>query len=154
MIKSREDAQQALDLGEALDDPLVFAGLMASGDALLGEVVEVDMSNMEMGPSGKKRVRRPLIHLELAEPCVLPTGSTLRWTEEVSRFESELVAVDASRVVVKVTKGMNGQLPAESSTAGFVTLSANSYPAPSAPVDMPWTHLGASTPEPDSEVPE
>ena len=154
MIKSREDAQQALDLGEALDDPLVFAGLMSSGDAILGRVVEVDTSNMEMGPSGRRRVRRPLIHVELTEPCALSPGSTLRWTEEVSRFESELVAVDGARVVVKVTKGMNGQLPAEASMAGFVTLSANSYPAPSAPADTPWTHVGASTPEPDTEVPE
>ena len=154
MIKSREDAQQALELGEALDDPLVFAGLMSSGDAILGRVVVVDTSNMEMGPSGRRRVRRPLIHLELAEPCVLPAGSTVRWTEEVSRFEAELVTVAGSEVSVKVVRGMNGLLPAVGSMAGFVTLAANSYPSPSAPADTPWTHVGAATPEPDSEVPE
>lgn len=154
MIKSREDAQQALDLGEALDDPLVFAGLMSAGDAILGDVVVVDTSNMEMGPSGRRRVRRPLVELKLTEPCVLPVGTTLRWTEEVKRFEAVLVRADSEQVVLKVTKGMNGQLPAAGSTVGFLTLAATSYPAPSAPSEIPWTHVGAFTPEPDSEVPE
>ncbi len=153
MIKSREDAQQALDLGEVLDDPLVFAGLVASGEALHGDVATVDTDNMEMGPSGRRRVRRPLISLELPEPCPLPLGTTVRWTDRMG-LEGEVVTIQGMTATLKVTGGMRGDLPSVGRPAGFVTLDNRSYPAPSTVPGIPWTHVGADLPEPDTEIPE
>ena len=153
IIKSREDAQQALDLGEALDDPMVVAGLVAVGDAVDGDVVDVDTENMEMGPSGRRRVRRPLITVALPEPCPMPIGTNLRWTDRV-QLETELIAVEGGVCTLKVIGGVRGDLPAVGASAAFITLDNRTYPTPSTVPGTPWTHIGADVPEPDSEVPE
>ncbi|MCA9851797.1 MAG: hypothetical protein KC461_14285 [Dehalococcoidia bacterium] len=153
MIKSREDAQQALDLGEALDDPLVLAGLVAGGEAFDGEIREIDSDNMEMGPSGRRRVRRPLITVDLPDPCPLVPGTKVRWTDRM-QLACELVGIEDNAVVLKVIAGMQGQLPIPGATAAFITLDDQSYPMPSTLPGIPWTHEGADVPEPDSEVPE
>ena len=153
MIKSREDAKQALDLGEILDDPLVLAGVVASGEAIYGDVRNIDKDNMEMGPSGRRRVRRPLISIDLPERCPLPLGTKVRWTDRMD-LATEIVKIARNVTVLKVTAGMRGDLPTIGTPAGFVAMDNRPYPAPSTVQGIPWTHIGADVPEPDSEVPE
>lgn len=152
MISDREKALAALDAGEALDDPLVLAGLVAAGQALLGEVTDVDRDNEEQGPS--RMVKRPLIELDLDEPAPMPIGSELYWTKRAGKLRAEIVGIEAEVVTLKVTAGMRGELPEVGDQAAFANLTLESIPPPRQPQDIPWTHIGADTPSADSEVPE
>lgn len=152
MISNREVALSALEAGEALDDPLVLAGLVAGGEALIGEVVAVDKRNKEQGP--KNMVTRPLIDLELDEPCPLPLGSTSYWTARPGKVKVEVIDVDGTSVRLKVHSGMRGELPQPGTVAAFADLTFASIPPPQAPQATPWTHVGANTPSIESEYPD
>jgi hypothetical protein len=152
MISNREDALTALEAGEALDDPLVLAGLVAGGEALIGEVTALDRDNKEQGP--KNMVTRPLIDLELGEPCPLPIGSTSYWTVRPGKAKVEVISVDGSSVGLKVVAGMTGDLPEPGTIAAFADLTFSSIPRPKAPQATPWTHVGAETPSIESEGPD
>lgn len=153
MIKSREDAQQALELAEVLDDPMTLAGLVADGEALHGEIVDIDRDHREVPPGGTRPVVRQLISLELPEPCALPQHTILRWTDRM-QLETELMRIDGRRCVLKVVAGMRGDIPETGMEASFVALEHRPYPMPSTVPGIPWTHQGADAPEPDTEVPE
>jgi hypothetical protein len=152
MISNREDSLAALEAGEALDDPLVLAGLVAGGQALIGEITAVDRDNKEQGP--KNMVRRPLIVVGLNELCPIPIGSKLYWTERAGKTEVEIVAIDNLGVTLKVVAGMNGQLPAAGDVAAFANLQLKRYFSPQGPQQTPWTHVGADTPLIETEVPD
>ena len=153
MIRSREDAQQALELGETLDDPMALASLVASGEAVYGDVSHINSTNKEIPPGKKIAVVRQLITLDLTEPCALPPGTHLRWVDRMG-LETELVAAHGNSCTLKVVAGMKGILPAVGSVTSFVTLDNRKYPTPSTVPGTPWTHTGSELPEPDTEVPE
>jgi hypothetical protein len=152
MISNREEALSVLEAGEALDDPLVLAGLVAGGEALIGLVTAVDKSNKEQGP--KNMVTRPLIDLELDEPCPLPLGSTSYWTARPGKVKVEVIDIEGTSVRLKVSKGMQGELPQSGAVAAFANLTFGSIPPPRAPQATPWTHVGADTPSIESEDPD
>jgi len=155
-IASFERAQRNLDIGEALDDPLVIAALVANGDALLGTVVDQDASNTEPG-RGRARYR-PLIVLELDDPCPIPLGGKLAWREN-PKMRAAITAIDGHRVTLTVFAGMGtsrnaNPLPAIGSDAVFADVNNSSPPSPRPPQDVPWTHVGVDTPGYLSEIPE
>jgi len=155
-IASFERAQRNLDIGEALDDPLVIAALVANGDALLGTVVDQDASNTEPG-RGRARYR-PLIVLELDDPCPIPLGGKLAWREN-PKMRAAITAIDGHRVTLTVFAGMGtsrnaNPLPAIGSDAVFADVNNSSPPSPRPPQDVPWTHVGVDTPRYLSEIPE
>ena len=152
MLSDREGALAAVEAGEALDDPMVLAGLVASGQTLLGDVMAVDLENREQGP--KQMVKRPLIEVDLAEPCPMPLGSKLYWTERPGKMQVEIVTIAGNTTVLKVVKGMTGDLPSSGSRSAFADLTLQKIPPPRAPQYTPWTHIGAETPKVDSETPE
>ena len=154
VLANFEKSQEALDRGEALDDPLVLAGLVANGEALLGQIEGVDLENKE--PGKKRKVSRPLVTLLLDQPCPIPVGGTLAWADN-PKVVAEIVTAAENSVTLKIVKGMTDfKKPEGHPTAGdqavFASLQGGSPPKPRAPQDIPWTHIGAETPRPATEV--
>lgn len=156
-LASFEEAQENLDIGETVDDPLVLAGLVASGEALLGQVVDADSAAQEQGP--KRKVYRPWYKLRLSHPSAIPVGAKLAWMGNPHKSAVEVVAIEGTDVTVKFTKGMGrsakspGLLPSVGEQAAFAAVAKESPPRMRPPQDVPWTHIGADTPQFDSEVP-
>ncbi len=156
-LASFERAQRALDIGEVVDDPLVLAGLVANGEALLGEVVSHDSQHTIPG-KGNRRRYRPLIELQLNDPCSIPVGGKLAWLDN-PKVQAQVKTLSGTRVTLMVTAGMGrannpSPLPAIGELASFADIVDASPPALRPPQDVPWTHVGAETPQPASEVPE
>jgi len=144
-----EESQERLDAQEALDDPLVMARLILVGKALVGTVTDVDRSHREAGPC--RMVNRPLVTIETADPCALPRGMVLWWTGDPARVSGELVSTTTastggSIVVLKITKGMTGTLPARGIRACFSEVTLQSGPRLPLPKTLPWTHRPAHDP--------
>ncbi len=143
-----EKAQGRLEAEEAADDPLTMAGYELIGKAIHGRIVSVDPSHKD-GP----RKIRPLIVLETEHPSLIPSAKALWWSERPGQLRAEVVSTAShgkgSRVTLKVTAGMRGDLPVKSKTAWFCQLSASSG-GPSLPIpkEVPWTHKAqfSSTP--------
>ena len=150
-----EDSQAELDREELLDDPLVLAGAVADGQALLGTVAAVDATRTEPG-KGNRRRYRPTIDLALTHPCPLPIGSEVVWTSN-RKMVADVFDVGGTSVTLRVRKGMGtankpSTLPAVGTQAAFIPNVTKSPPRRKRLEDTPWTHVGAATPTPD-EVP-
>lgn len=156
ILASFEEAQEVLNIGEALDDPLVLAGLVANGEALYGQVVDRDMGRTE--PGAKRAVYRPTITVRLNFPASVPTGKRLAWAGN-PKVAVEVMAVNGLDTTLKVVKGMGsvkkpGDIPDVGTQAAFAQLTRESPPSLYPPQDVPWTHIGAETPRANSEVPQ
>lgn len=77
-LRSWEQAQRILVAEEAIDDRMRMIPYVMSNDALVGEVIEVDLEHRELAK--KALVRRPRIRLALHERCLMPIGKQLYWT--------------------------------------------------------------------------
>ncbi len=57
------------------------------GQAIVGDVINVDTDNRELGPSGKSMTARPLITLAIADPCPFPDrhGAVVDGSAEAAR---------------------------------------------------------------------
>lgn len=157
MLASFEEAQETLDIGEALDDPMVLAGLVANGEALFGEVIERDPTRTEQGP--KRKVFRPTITLRLPFPAVIPVGQQLAWSAD-TKMVGEITSISGLNVELTIFKGMGRSantarpLPELGTEVAFAQLTRESPPSLYPPQDVPWTHIGAESPRYNSEVPE
>lgn len=139
-----EAAQAVYERDQVLEDGYALLGAIADGRAIRGDVVAVDPTNQELGPSGTRRVTRPLITLELADDCPFPEGTDLWWTERTA-LRAVVASVVPSgtgtaTVVLKVVAGMSGALPAAGTVACFSIYHAGWSPNAPLPSQTPWTH--------------
>jgi hypothetical protein len=159
-----ERAQDALDRGEAIDDPLVAAGMVAGGEAILGIVTGLDLDRKKPGSA---RSYRPQLQLRLDDPCILPVGRTLAWLDHTQptakeRVKAHVEIVDVNGLEVTVEafrnfgRGKPGPetFPAVGESILLAPVINSSFPPPRAPQEVPWTHIGAETPRYASEVAE
>lgn len=139
-----ESAQATYDRDQVLEDGYALLGAIADGRAIRGDVVAVDPTNQELGPSGKKRVSRPLITLELPDDCPFPEGADLWWTDRTSlRAVIDSVVpggAGGATVVLKVVAGMGGPLPSAGTSACFSIYHTGWSPNAPLPRQTPWTH--------------
>jgi hypothetical protein len=148
LLADYERAQAALERDEVLEDPLGLAGAIAAGQAIQGSIESVDLTHQELGPSGTRMVKRPLVTMLLDAPCPFPRGTDLWWVERPGAVCTEVQSSSVqpngfTRVVLKVKGGMNGQLPLAGSTTTFSTYSSGFMPSAELPDDTPWTHTPA-----------
>src|SRR5262249_49670236 len=93
-LRELEEAQRLLDAEEACDDPLRMIPYVLQHQAVRGRVVDVDLDHRELAT--KRMVPRPLITLHSADPCVMPLGKELWWSEQPGGREYVVHAIEAA----------------------------------------------------------
>src|SRR5262249_57873893 len=78
-LRKLEDAARLLESEQACDDPLRMIPELLAGRAVRGRVLGIDREHKERGP--KNVVHRPLLRLLSAEPCLMPQGKELWWSD-------------------------------------------------------------------------
>jgi hypothetical protein len=151
VLEDWEGAQARYDATQVLEDEYALLGAISEGQAIVGDVVAVDTTNRELGPSGKAMTARPLVTLAIEWPCPFPVDTELWWTERQKLRVLVQSAVSTSAggatVVLKVVEGMRGDLPAPGDRACFSVFHASGsgwgFSAP-LPRTTPWTHTPSS----------
>src|SRR5262249_30061994 len=90
-LRNLEEAQRLVEAEEACDDPLRMAPYLLENKAVHGRVVRVDPDHKELAE--RRLVKRPLVTLLSPEPCLMPTGKELWWTEQAGGREFLVKAV-------------------------------------------------------------
>lgn len=149
-VRELEEAQSLLDAEEATDDPVRMIGYLLDGKALEGEVARVDENNREV--VNVRAVRRPLIAVSCEEPCRMPRGRTLYWTEQPQGKGWTVEEITpapggGSTVTLKLLTGSFNALPVVGERACFSILHTGTHYRQKLPRDAPWTHTPAQAPE-------
>jgi hypothetical protein len=136
-LRRLESAQTLVEAEEACDDAL--------RKAVLGTVVAINDEHYEQGP--KKKVRRPIVTLRVADQCLMPVGKQLWWAASPSGkpFVVHSTRRDHSGwlVVLKLETSWNVPLPAVGSEACFSIHNVDpTWQAP-LPDKAPWCHEAA-----------
>ncbi|MEU7482930.1 hypothetical protein [Streptomyces sp. NPDC042319] len=150
-LASRETAQGQLDAQEALDDPLVMAGRRLTGEAMEGEVTEVEMAMSE----GKRPMPRPLVTLRTGDrPQLEERAKLYRPLDGGKTQTAEFVAYvpeQPGTLVVRLTGGMGrgktpepGSVPEKGDRVCWTLFEHAPRGGPELPdpEDTPWTHGG------------
>lgn len=155
-VRALEDAQSVMLAEEATDDPLRMVPYLLDGKALEGEVVRVDDTNMELVTT--RRARRPLVTLTCDEPCRIPRGRTLWWSQHPRGpgWALEQIAVSGSgaTVTLKLMTSAYERLPVVGERACFSALHTDTHYRQRLPYEAPWTHTPAVTPPPAGDIEE
>jgi len=150
MLDDWEAAQARYGAAQVLEDEYALLGAISEGHAIVGDVINVDTTNRELGPFGKSMTARPLITLAIADPCPFPIGTELWWTERQKLrvlVESAVPSTSGgATVVLKVVEGMRGELPDHGDRACFSIYHASGTWSLSAPLPKatPWTHTASA----------
>ncbi len=147
-MRRLEEAGRLLEAEEACDDPLRMLPHVLAHRAVRGRVVAVERDNWE--GTGRSRVRRPLVTLHSPDPCLMPAGKELFWSEQPDGREFLVEAIDpaadgGSLVRLKrMTRSDTTGLPAVGSEACFSVLSTAPGYLARLPDTDPWTHQAAA----------
>jgi len=143
-LRNLEDAKRRLEAEEACDDPLRMIPYLLENKAVHGRVLRVDREHRERAESAM--VRRPLVTLHSLDPCTIPLGRELWWTEQPDKREFVVHAITPSpeggaEVTLKLMTSRAGTgLPSVDTSACFsIHSTSDGWPA-MLPPDDPWTH--------------
>jgi hypothetical protein len=138
-LRRLETAAQLLAAEEACDDPLRMLPYLLAQKAVQGKIVAIDREHRELAT--KRSVVRPLVTLEIDEPCTIPVGKELWWTERTLGAPFEVRRVDKRRLILLAPTANVAHIPPVSAHACFSVLDTNQfYPRP-LPNEAPWTHV-------------
>jgi hypothetical protein len=147
-LRSLEEATRLLEAEEACDDPLRMLPCVLENKAVRGMVERVDRDHKELAK--RKAVRRPLVVLCSDDPCRMPAGKKLYWSEDPGGKEFLVHRVEpllggGARVTLKLmTSRDTTGTPAVGMDACFsVHHTARGRPA-ELPRNDPWTHRPAT----------
>ncbi|WP_020473473.1 hypothetical protein [Zavarzinella formosa] len=149
-LRNTEEAGRLLEAEEACDDPLRMAGYVLANKAVRGTVSHVDPDHKEPGP--KRMVLRPLVTLRSPDPCLIPVGRELWWTEQPTGREFVVEEIgDApnggSDIVLKLmTSTAAASLPTVGRNVCFSVHSTKPEWLGKLPSEDPWTHKASSLP--------
>ncbi len=153
-----ERAQANCAAQRAFDDPLAMAEYRLSGEAFAGQVVEAEPDRLANG-NGKRRVLRPWITVETADPVLVGDGETVVSPARPAQ-QGRIVGVVAQpgrpvRVVLELSGGMGrglaatpGSVPAVGDWLCYSVLTGGYQPVDEFPAveETPWTHGGPPVP--------
>jgi hypothetical protein len=142
-LRSWEDAERLLVAEEAIDDPLRMIPFFLTGEAIAGKVVKVDIEHREW--SGHRKIARPRITIETAEPCTTPLETELFWTEAAAGREYTVIEIKpvrrrASLVTLQLETSAATALPTLGRHAVFSIHSLDQPYFLRFPESTPWTH--------------
>jgi hypothetical protein len=149
-LRQLEEAQKLLDAEEACDDPLRMIPYLLQHKAVRGRVVKVNRDHRELVT--KRKMARPLVTLHSADPCLMPLGKELWWSEQPGGREYVVHAIEAApaggwHVTLKLmTASGDAELPAVGSEACFSIHNTRPAPPTMLPDTEPWTHRPALLP--------
>jgi hypothetical protein len=146
ILRTLQDAQERMEAEEALDDPLRMIPYLLDNEAVRGRVVGVTRQHKEM--AAKRRMKRPLVELLSPDPCRMPVGKELYWTEQPGGREFVVHTVQpagtGARVILKLmTSWTTTRLPTVGSDACFSIHSTAERWRAKLPMTEPWTHRPA-----------
>jgi hypothetical protein len=143
-MRRLESAKAQLLAEEACDDPVRMISYLLDNKAVEGEVVRIDRDYREM--ANVKMVARPLLTLAASDPCLIPIGRSLWWTENPDGpawvvHDVTAASGGGSMVTLKLTTGSkSAETPEVGETACFSVLKTKSHWPQRLPYDAPWTH--------------
>lgn len=152
-LDALERAESMLVAEEALDDPLRMAPHLLAGKALAGTVVGRDAARREL--INGRNCLRPSITVRTAEPCPIPRGSELWWTQLSDGREWTIHSVAASgngsdvTLILQTNRLPEFGLPKLASRVCFSQFNTRPGYELFLPAKAPWTHR---VPEPPAEV--
>jgi hypothetical protein len=143
LMRRMEEAQRLLEAETACDDPLRMIPFLLEHKAVCGRVMAVDRNHRELAT--KRMASRPLVTVRSDDPCLMPLGKELWWSNQPGEREFVVHAIksttNACLVTLKLMTGSpDAELPAVGSGACFSI--HNTHPAPftKLPPTDPWTH--------------
>jgi hypothetical protein len=147
ILNHLEEAQALLEAEQACDDPLRMIPYLLKHQAVRGLVLKVDRDHKELAT--KRPVARPLVTLCSPDPCLMPLGKKLWWSERPGKREFVVERIEpaprgGSLVTLKLmTSSPDAELPAEGREACFSGLNTVRKPFLRLPETEPWTHRPA-----------
>jgi len=148
---SKEAALEQLQAQEAIADPLKMMPFFAKDQAVLGQVVSLDLEHRE-AVNGYNR-RRPRLVLALNDICRMPPGTKLWWTGypqgnawDLREIISPTSTGELYRfVLVHENQNPDAPRPEVGQNAIFSVLNLENQYRMRLPQDTPWTHQPGGT---------
>ena len=148
-----EQARARLMAEEALDDPLRMAPHLLSGKAVAGTVIECDDTRREL--INGRNCLRPSVTIRTEEPCQMPAGAEVWWTQMPAGREwiVERVAITTSggsevTLALQTNRIPSVGLPVVGNRACFSQFNTRAGYELFLPTEVPWTHRVALTAAP------
>jgi hypothetical protein len=155
-LRELEEAGRLLEAEEACDDPLRMIPYLLQHKAVCGRVVMVDRAHQELAI--KRMMPRPLVMLHSPDPCFMPLGKELWWSEQPNGREYVVHAIQPASeggwlVTLKLMTGSAAaKLPELGSEACFSVHNTRPAPLLILPKTEPWTHRPARAPVPVKSI--
>ncbi len=157
-LRSWEQAQALLVAEEAIDDPIRMIPYFLANRAVGGTVIEIDLEH-RVKLNGRNQ-KRPLVKVELAEPCALTADKEIYWTGAPSG-PCYLVVERASAkkgtgwhiTLEHQTNRVDSARPQVGDHAVFSVHDLSGAPPLTLPDKIPWTHAAESAPDGTIEEP-
>lgn len=146
LLRKLEIAQQLVDVEEVCDDMLRIIPYVLEHKAFVGVVKHVDWTNKEMG--AKQLIARPLVTIALDEPCLMPAGKVLWWSERPRGAGFEVIRVEGMQVVIKCNTKTKDAVPSVGQRVAFSTLNTETYRGVGLPKAPPWPYAAGASTEP------
>jgi hypothetical protein len=146
-LRRLEESQRLLEAEEACDDPLKMIPYLLQHKAVCGRVVFVNRTHYELAI--KRMMPRPLVTLYSPDPCLMPLGKELWWSQQPGGREYVVHAIEAAPgdgwlITLKLMTGSAAaELPSVGSDACFSVHNTRPAPPMMLPTAEPWTHRPA-----------
>jgi hypothetical protein len=146
LLRRLEEDQRLLEAEAACDDPLRMIPYLLQHKAVCGRIVAIDRSHRELAT--RRMVARPLVTLKSDDPCLIPLGRELWWSEQPGGREFVVHAIPPSEggclVTLKLMTGSpDAELPEVGSNGCFSIHNTRPSPFTLLPQTDPWTHQPA-----------
>jgi hypothetical protein len=147
-----ERANALLMVEEAIDDPLRMVPQLLAAKAVAGVVVDCDHKRREL--INGRNCLRPSVTLHTDEPCLMPPGGEVWWTQTPDGREWLLIGVVAAgdgsdvTLVLQTNRVPSVGLPVVASRVCFSSFNTRPGYELFLPRQVPWTHQATTSPIP------
>lgn len=150
----RSDAR--LEAEEAIDDPVRMVPFLLAGKAFAGSVIRSDPNRREL--INGRRCKRPSVTVRTTEPCMMPRGTEVWWTEMSNGREWLVEAVANNEtgsdvtIVLQTNRDPDAGLPRVHQRICFSQLNTQERYEVHLPQETPWTHRPIAPLPPDADL--
>lgn len=147
-----ERANALLVAEEAIDDPLRMAPHLLAGKAIAGVVINCDATRRET--INGRNCLRPSVTVRTDEPCLMPLGAEVWWTQTPGGREWLLASLVAAgggsdvTLILQTNRNLSESLPTVGCRVCFSQFTTRPSYELFLPMQVPWTHQAATPPSP------
>jgi hypothetical protein len=155
-LNDYERAHARLLAEEAIDDPLRMAPVLLAGKAISGEVVRAEPNRREF--INNRFYKRPSVTLRTDEPCIMPLGTQLWWTNMPAGREWLVTQVAAAgsgsevTLVLQTNRASDAGFPHVRQRACYSELNTREGYEIHLSQQIPWTHRPKEPPPADTDL--